>query len=229
MSWMYVFIPIVWGAVVSSYTVELTVRPGENVALQCDCKLSTGETLKWFRNCSHENQPPRVVSWDVHNIDNSYKDLNMMWNDSSKSYILVIRNITDSHLGLYYCGTEKWVVIDGNKIVPKYIRRYGNVTTRISFGKPIDAGAGDPAAADCGRCWTLLVTLCPSSALLSLFLYFLCSHMVRAGKHPGVSQEARPLTLQHEDENYSRVFYAVLETPQHKGSHSFSARSASGL
>ncbi|CAL8405779.1 unnamed protein product [Arctogadus glacialis] len=94
---------------------------------------------------------------------------------------------------------------------------------------PLDAGAGDPAAADCGQCWMLLIILCPSSALLSLFLYFLCSHMVRTGKHPGISQETRPLTLQDEDENYSRVFYAVLETPQHKGSHSFLARSTSGL
>ena len=58
-----------------------------------------------------------------------------MWNNSSKSYTLLIMNISDSHLGLYYCGTEKPVVTDGDKIVTKYEHRYGNVATRISFGK----------------------------------------------------------------------------------------------
>ncbi|CAL8386887.1 unnamed protein product [Boreogadus saida] len=141
--------------------------------------------------------------------------------------VVELTNITDSHLGLYYCGTEQLNGEKGNK--KRSIYTYGKIITRILLDIPLDAGAGDPAAADCGQCWMLLVTLCPSSALLSLFLYFLCSHMVRAGKHPGISQETRPLTLQDEDENYSRVFYAVLETPQHKGSHSFLARSTSGL
>ena len=49
----------------------------------------------------------------------------------------------------------------------------------VSLDIPLDAGAVDPAAPDCGQCWMLLVILCPSSALLSLFLYFLCSHMGR--------------------------------------------------
>ena len=44
-------------------------------------------------------------------------------------------NISDSHLGLYYCGMEKTVVTDGDKIVTKNKHRYGNVATRISFGK----------------------------------------------------------------------------------------------
>ena len=52
-----------------------------------------------------------------------------------KSYTLLIMNISDSHLGLYYCGMEKTVVTDGDKIVTKNKHRYGNVATRISFGK----------------------------------------------------------------------------------------------
>ena len=115
---------LIQGAVVSSYTVELTVRPGENVTLHCDFKPSTGETIVWYRNCSHENQPPRIIGWHE-----------LRWSHSSKSYNLLIRNITDSHLGLYYCGTKKPIVIDADKIVTKSIYKYGNVTTRISFGK----------------------------------------------------------------------------------------------
>ena len=81
-------------------------------------------------NSSHENQPKRILNWDDRKSGySSY--LNMTTN----SYNLLIKNITDSHLGHYYCGTEKMIVEDGDKIVRKVIHRYGNVTTMISFGK----------------------------------------------------------------------------------------------
>ncbi|XP_030209379.1 uncharacterized protein LOC115541678 isoform X4 [Gadus morhua] len=197
MSWTYVFLPVILGAVVSCQdvlsnpVVELTVRPGENVTLYCDCKLTTNVNIVWYRNCSHENQPTLSLNWkdrdngifEYEENGRNFSHLNMMLNASSNSYDLLIKNITDSHLGLYYCGTEKLNGEKGNK--KEYIYIYGKIITRILF--------------------------------------------VRAGKPPGISQETRPLTLQDEDENYSRVFYAVLETPQHKGSHSFLARSTSGL
>ena len=49
----------------------------------------------------------------------------------------------------------------------------------VSLDIPLDAGAVDPAAPDCGQCWMLLVILCPSSALLlsllsSLVVYLRC-------------------------------------------------------
>ena len=133
------FIFLFQGAVVSSYTVvELTVRPGENVTLHCDCKRSPGENIVWYRNCSHENQPTFTLNTkknqpDFNDIQNGsyFPHLNKMTN----SYNLLIKNISDSHLGLYYCGTKESIVTDGEKIVQKYIHRYGNVTTRISFGK----------------------------------------------------------------------------------------------
>ena len=118
---------LIQGAVVSSYTVvELYVRPGETVTVPCDCKLSSGETIVWYRNCSHENQPPLILTMQEleENKDSKLSNLNGMWNHSSKTYNLLITNISDSHLGLYYC-----------RIVTKYEHRYGNVTTRISFGK----------------------------------------------------------------------------------------------
>ncbi|XP_030207878.1 uncharacterized protein LOC115540588 isoform X1 [Gadus morhua] len=220
MSWMYVFLPIVWGAVVSSYTVvERTVRPGENVSLQCDCKLSSGETIVWFRNCSHENQPTLTLKWknrdhgtfDYVENERHFSHLNMKWNDSSKLYTLLIKNITDSHLGLYYCGSEKTIVIDGDKIVQKYISRYGNLTTRISFV------VGDSAAPDCGECWMLLVILCPSSALLlsllsSLVVYLRCR---RKDEDLHVAQgtpNSRDVTsIRNQDED--GLCYATLDIP----------------
>ena len=121
---------LIQGAVVSSNTVvELTVRPGENVTLYCDCKRSPGENIVWYRKCSHENQPLFILTWN-----SGYRSphLNVMWNNFSQSYTLLITNITDSQLGLYYCQTKEQYVIDQDQ---EYKQRYGNVTTRISFGK----------------------------------------------------------------------------------------------
>ena len=132
------FIFLIQGAVVSSYTVvERTVRPGENVTLHCDCKRSPGETIVWYRNCSHENQPTRILRpWKEtrENEDSHSIPLNEMKNRSSQSHTLLIMNISDSHLGLYCCGMEKKVTPDGGRI-GTYEHRYGNVATRISFGK----------------------------------------------------------------------------------------------
>ena len=133
------FLFLIQGAVVSSNTVvELTVRPGENVTVHCDCKRSPGENIVWYRNCSHEDQPTFTLSSKESHLGNRNEENGIYvphLNMTTNSYNLLIKNISDSHLGLYYCGTIKTIVIDGDKIVEKYIHRYGNVTTRISFGK----------------------------------------------------------------------------------------------
>ena len=127
--------------VLSNPVVELTVRPGDNVTLYCDCKLATKVNLVWYRNCSHENQPTLSLNWEDRDQGifyygkngTNFFHLNMMWNDSSNSFDLLIKNITDSHLGLYYCGTEELNGEKGNK--KEYIYTYGKIITRILFGK----------------------------------------------------------------------------------------------
>ncbi|CDR18293.1 unnamed protein product, partial [Oncorhynchus mykiss] len=109
---------------------------------------------------------------------------NVLWNPSNKSYDLLIENITESDLGLYYCGTvENQVVDDGGKggILQKELYHYGNITTRISLGKNsyYSSSSSSPPPVDCGLCWMLLFSLCPVSALLSSLLsstcvYFFC-------------------------------------------------------
>uniref|UniRef100_A0A8C5CR36 Ig-like domain-containing protein n=1 Tax=Gadus morhua TaxID=8049 RepID=A0A8C5CR36_GADMO len=124
-----------------SLSLELTVRPGQNVTLYCDCKLTTNVNLVWYRNCSHENQPTLALNWkdrdngifEYEENGRNFSHLNMMLNASSNSYDLLIKNITDSHLGLYYCGTEELNGEKGNK--KEYIYTYGKIITRILFGK----------------------------------------------------------------------------------------------
>lgn len=97
----------------------------------------------WYRNCSHENQPPLVLkvghrsSTLGYNPASDTKDLlkilprfQFVRNSSSNSYDLLIMNITDSDEGIYYCGTEE-------KKVEKvdYKRLYSNLTTRVLISK----------------------------------------------------------------------------------------------
>ncbi|XP_056445617.1 uncharacterized protein LOC130381844 isoform X3 [Gadus chalcogrammus] len=239
MSWTYVFLPVILGAVVSCQdvlsnpVVEQTVRPGENVTLYCDCKLTTNVNIVWYRNCSHENQPTLSLNWkDRDNGIFEYEEngtnffhLNILWNASSNSYDLLIKNITDSHLGLYYCGTEELNGEKGNK--KEYIYTYGKIITRILFVIPLDAGAGDPAAPDpaapdpaapdCGQCWMLLVILCPSSALLlsllsSLVVYLRCRRKDEDLHVAQTSPSSRDVTsIRNQDED--GLCYATLDIP----------------
>lgn len=96
----------------------------------------------WYRNCSHENQPPLVLKVGRssptlgYNPASDTKDpqnfprFQFVKNSSSNSYDLLIMNITDSDEGLYYCGTEE-------KKVEKvdYKRLYSNLTTRVLISK----------------------------------------------------------------------------------------------
>ena len=77
--------------VLSNPVLELTVGPGENVTVFCDCKPSTGVHIVWFRNCSHENQPTFVLETveanpktEIHySYERKYLHYNFKWNIST--------------------------------------------------------------------------------------------------------------------------------------------------
>ena len=127
--------------VLSNPVLELIVRPGENVTLYCDCNSSTGVYIIWFRNCSHENQPTFVLETveanpktEIHySYERKYLHYNFKWNISTSSYDLLINSISETHLGLYYCGTREKLPLDTGLI--KFVYTYGNSTTRILLGK----------------------------------------------------------------------------------------------
>ncbi|XP_045070409.1 uncharacterized protein LOC123484291 [Coregonus clupeaformis] len=105
---------------ISAAEVELRVRPGDNITLYCDCIITTGVYIMWYRNCSHKYQPRLVISTDKvyvnlqENSDNPnpFPGYNVVWNPSNNSHDLLIENITGSDLGLYYCGTVEYKVED---------------------------------------------------------------------------------------------------------------------
>ena len=123
---------------ISGSVSAVTVRPGDNITLHCDCKLSTGTYTVWFRNCSHENQPTLVLNAkpdEMWKHFQEYSRYEFMKNSSSDSYDLLIVNVTESDEGIYYCGTEETKVEQEKQITSKVIYRYSNTTTRLTISK----------------------------------------------------------------------------------------------
>ena len=123
---------------VTGSVLEVSVRPGDNITLYCDCKKSSGVYIVWYRNCSHENQPPLILKITRGQADSFLKMFPrfiFVDNTSSNSFDLLIMNITESDEGIYYCGTEHTKVEGKDHIAPKYDYSYGDITTRIILSK----------------------------------------------------------------------------------------------
>uniref|UniRef100_A0A3B5MEV0 Ig-like domain-containing protein n=1 Tax=Xiphophorus couchianus TaxID=32473 RepID=A0A3B5MEV0_9TELE len=93
---------------ISASMLETIVRPGDNITIYCDCKVSTGIYVVWFRNCSHQYQPTLVVDWKTSSYYErkiTFPRFKFVKNESSNSYDLMIINVTNSDEGLYYCET----------------------------------------------------------------------------------------------------------------------------
>ena len=113
-------------------------------SLYCDCVWKSGFSIVWFRNCSHQHQPSLIISTMnlIHSAETS-EDLMFgsfpryapVWNQSSQTHDLMVKNVTESDLGLYYCAVhEKKITEDETGGgVRKDVYHYGNRTTRLSF------------------------------------------------------------------------------------------------
>lgn len=84
---------------VSTTEAELKVKPGDNITLYCNHKASKLE-IEWHRKCTHDNQPELVM---FGNFENPFPRFRLHWNDSTNSVDLMIENISEQDLGLYYC------------------------------------------------------------------------------------------------------------------------------
>ncbi|XP_042170277.1 uncharacterized protein LOC112240942 isoform X1 [Oncorhynchus tshawytscha] len=203
---------------ISAAEVELRVRPGDNITLYSNCRTTSEMYTVWFRNCSHEHQPPLVITYynrlSSHFL-NPLPRYTMFWNHYNMSYDLLIENITESDLGLYYCGTIERNMENEQRIEQTNVYHYGHVMRRLSF----DARTPD---VDCGLCWMLLFSLCPVSALLSCLLSFACFYSFCRTTAPTETQvplnrtttrgsDSREQTTVRED---SDVCYATVDILQ---------------
>ncbi|XP_023190247.1 uncharacterized protein LOC111608693 isoform X1 [Xiphophorus maculatus] len=206
----------------SASMLETIVRPGDNITIYCDCKVSTGIYVVWFRNCSHQYQPTLVVDGKMnfhYERKITFPRFKFVKNESSNSFDLMIINVTNSDEGLYYCGTlENKVKQHENKnLFFQEAYLYGNITTKITLYTETHLPHRNISmpVEECGLCRKLLFTLCPVfsalSALLSAFLvYLLCqkSATTKAEKKRGNTLRQ---TEEAQDEN---VCYAALEIHQ---------------
>ncbi|KAL7856240.1 hypothetical protein AOLI_G00198440 [Acnodon oligacanthus] len=206
---------------ISGAEVEVRVRPGDDVTLYCDCVYEKfGINTVWFRNCSHELQPPLIISAKVL-LSETPQGYSFVWNSSNKTHDLLVRNVSVSDLGLYYCAVhEKVVTKDETGVIrSEDVYRYGNRTTRLSFLVPFTTHlphtTSTPPVSDCSVCWKLLVTLCPVCVLLSSLLsstcvYCICRNTTKAEAESG--QEWRNKTQKNRNE-LEEVCYAALDVP----------------
>ncbi|KAL7841162.1 hypothetical protein SRHO_G00248530 [Serrasalmus rhombeus] len=174
----------------------MRVRRGDSITLYCDCVWKTGLSIVWFRNCSHEHQPPLIISTMdlIHSAETS-KDLMFgafpryapVWNQSSQTHDLLVKNVTESDLGLYYCALQEKKITNNEKGMHYGdIYHYGNRTTRLCL---LDLTAQDllqttPTSpeSDRGICWKLLVIFCPVCALISSVLSSTCVYCICSKK-----------------------------------------------
>ena len=70
---------------------------------------------------------------------NPFPGFTLVWNKSNNTYDLLIENVTESDLGLYYCGTVALKVVETppDKIKEEKLYLYGDITISLSFGKNV--------------------------------------------------------------------------------------------
>ncbi|KAL7841158.1 hypothetical protein SRHO_G00248490 [Serrasalmus rhombeus] len=166
---------------ISGAEVEMRVRPGDDVTLYSDCVWETGFNTVWFRNCSHEHQPRLLISTKLF-MRGAFPRYFVVLNSSNQAHDLLVKNVTESDVGLYYCAIHKRKITEDNTGVLRNedVYRYGNRTTRLSLLIPF--AQTTPPVSDCSVCWNLLVSLCPVCALLSSLLSSTCVYCICINK-----------------------------------------------
>ncbi|KAL7841130.1 hypothetical protein SRHO_G00248210 [Serrasalmus rhombeus] len=209
---------------VSGAEVEMRVRPGDDVTLYCDRVIPAGSSVAWFRNCSHENQPPFVITYSEIFKD-KFPRFSLTKNSSSRSYDLWVKSVTEHDLGLYYCAQhDKKISGDGRGFVlSETVYRYGNLTTRLSLTDTASpcltastTSTLTPPESDCSGCWKLLVSLCPVCALLSTLLSSTCVYYTcktRAKGDSAADQRGGLPMIKSNEVGGDEVCYASLDLP----------------
>ncbi|KAI4873006.1 hypothetical protein NFI96_022155, partial [Prochilodus magdalenae] len=213
---------------ISGEEVEVKVKPGANAVLSCDCNWKSEYSIVWFRNSSHEHMV-------IHN--EAHPRYSILWSFFSTTSDLLVRNVSESDLGLYYCALQKtWPIRDEARACSgEDVCLYGNRTTRLSFhGKvslvlvntnvfialdPKPQTPYTPPLSDCSACWKLLVSVCPVCVLLSsTCVYWIYRTRIKVGKqHESAVRSCEttrnPASRKHDKVGEDDVCYASLDLP----------------
>ncbi|KAL6467231.1 hypothetical protein MHYP_G00250350 [Metynnis hypsauchen] len=119
---------------ISGAEVQLRVRRGDDATLYCD-RSWTGINKVWFRNSSNKHQPHLIITEeDLKN--GTFPRYSFLWNPSIRTQDLLVKNVTESDLGLYRCGGHEKSVLKrkaGAHVVLSDVYYYGNRITRLSL------------------------------------------------------------------------------------------------
>ncbi|XP_033985290.1 uncharacterized protein LOC117481627 isoform X2 [Trematomus bernacchii] len=205
----------------SGSELEMTFRPGENITLYCDCKLSSGVYIMWYRNCSHENQPSLVLKYEWTQTTNIERVLNplprfhFVRNYSSESYDLLIINITETDEGLYYCGTEKFDVESEKQIIRRHLYTNGNVSTRIHVNS---SSCPHPGGHILNPDVPWMMVLTPAFTILTSLISFILVYLFcqKTDKEPQILQKRLNTRIQtrwdqDEDLCFTRVVFRAKD------------------
>ncbi|XP_017538690.1 uncharacterized protein LOC108411569 [Pygocentrus nattereri] len=200
---------------VSGAEVEMRVRPGDNVTLYCDCVWKLGFNPVWFRNSSCQHEAPLVISFLTHGDPQHYT---FVWNPSEQTHDLLVKNVSESDLGLYYCAVqEKKVTKDEAGVIREQdVYHYGNRTTRLSLLVPCTADipqtTSTPPSSDCSVCWKLLVSMCPVFVLLSsTCVCCICRNRFKAAGQERRNKTPSRKSRKTEEVEADEVCYASLD------------------
>ncbi|KAI7813360.1 hypothetical protein IRJ41_016678 [Triplophysa rosa] len=165
---------------VSGKLVEVVVRPGDNAILLCDREIVGGQDTRWVKICSSQIQPPLIVSAQQ-TLLLPISRFSVLWDNISKSFDLMIENITDADLGLYYCSTVEKQIIEHDRLsFEKEVYHTGDTLTKLTYASSDDnecSGSSEThhdSVSECWQCWLILLTVCPACSLFSASLAFLC-------------------------------------------------------
>ncbi|KAL7856235.1 hypothetical protein AOLI_G00198390 [Acnodon oligacanthus] len=119
---------------ISEAEVEMRVRPGDDVTLYSDCVWKSGFNIVWFRNSSKAHHPPLIISTEDF-MRGARPCYSFVWNPSSETHDLLVKNVSESDLGLYYCAVhEKKITEDESGVIlAEDVYHYGSRITRLSL------------------------------------------------------------------------------------------------
>ncbi|XP_026068530.1 uncharacterized protein LOC113050030 [Carassius auratus] len=206
---------------VSGTLVEVVVRPGDNATLPCDSELVNGQEIHWVKICSTQIQPPLIII-GYNSLLQPIPRFIILWNRFSKSYDLLIENITEADLGLYYCSRVEKKTIEQNGILfEKDVYHTGDTLIKLTYGSPVLPSESPQKELnhDCWLCWLILQTVCPACSLLSAILAFVCGYrcchkteLKESEGHQSSSETQRQLS--QEQDVHIEVCYASLNIPK---------------